>query len=367
MLGAIKKMKTVLHIEEGDDILLPKKYHRINNICAIIYDQLTEIYNEYSYNELTKTTFEFTENSILVEELKANKIDALDWLKQNNLNDEIVSIVTKQLILSVVCDFLNFMFESMNCAKKGKMTVAYALLRKPMTDELLILEQLLVDKNEFINRFFHIGIPDNYDPSRTINKQKIIQEAIGKLRINLFTSSEFIYDLRYNKASNAGINGLTNQALHIVTNHKHYKTLEQNLNFVFSNKDDLKGYYEHYYNLVPYLLIYSVSVIDDLIFSVLTDENNKNLKTIKELRRIIGLVLFDEQISGTERKESAFFNKISKELKLTCTVCGKENEIERADYELFFETEIFLCTKCFNNLLINNDSIKTIENFFTGK
>lgn len=361
-------MKTVLHIEEGDDILLPKKYHRINNICAIIYDQLTEIYNEYSYNELTKTTFEFTENSILVEELKANKIDALDWLKQNNLNDEIVSVLTKQLILFVVSDFLNFMFESMNCAKKGKMTVAYALLRKPITDELLIIEQLLVDKNEFINRFFHIGIPDNYDPSsKDIDKQKVIQEAIEKLRINLFTSSEFIYDLRYNKSYSAGINGITNQALHIVTNDKNYKTLEQNLNFVFSNKDDLKGYYEHYYNLVPYLLIYSVSVIDELIFSILIDENNKNLKTIKELRRIIGLVLLNEQISRTKRKESGFFKKISKELKLTCTVCGKENEIERADYELFFESEIFLCTKCFNNLLIDNASIKTIENFFTGK
>ncbi len=362
-------MKKVLYIEEGDDILLPKKYHRINNICAIIYDQLTEIYNEYSYDELTKTTLKFTEDSILVEELKSKKIDALDWLKQNNLNDEIVSVLTKQLIRYIVSDFLNFMFESMNCAKKGKMTVAYALLRKPITDELLILEQLLVDKDEFINRFFHIGIPDKYDPcSKNIDKQKVIKEAIEKLRINLFTSSEFIYDLRYNKSYKAGINGLTNQALHIVTNDKNYRTLEQNLNFVFSNKDDLKGYYEHYYNLVPYLLIYSVSVIDELIFSVLTDENSKNLKTIKELKRFIGLFLFTEQISGTKReKNNDIFDVISKELKLTCIECGKENNIERADCKLFFETEMFLCTNCFSNLLVDNDSIKKIENFFTGK
>lgn len=164
-------MKTVLYIEDGDDILLPKKYHKINNICAIIYDQLTEIYNEYSYNELKHTSFKFTANSVLVEELKANKIHALDWLKQNNLNNEITSVLTKHLISAIVHDFLNFMFESLNCAKKGKMTVAYALLRKPITDELLILEQLLVDKTEFIDRFFHIAIPDNYDPSsKQINK-----------------------------------------------------------------------------------------------------------------------------------------------------------------------------------------------------
>ena len=45
--------------------------------------------------------------------------------------------------MSVLADFVNFTFESLSCAMRGKMAVAFALLRKPFTDELLIFEQIL--------------------------------------------------------------------------------------------------------------------------------------------------------------------------------------------------------------------------------
>jgi hypothetical protein len=361
---AIKKMKHNLAIEKDEDIYLPKKYHKINNLCAIICDQLTEIYKEYNYKELSHTTIDFKENTKLIQEFIKGKIHPLDWLKENELNDKIEIVITKQIVLAVVSDFLNFMFESISCAKRSKMTVAYALLRKPVTDELLIIEQLLGDRKEFINRFFHSGNPEDYDPSdKNLNKQTIIRRAIDKLRVNLFPSSEFIYDLRYNKSFEAGINGISNHALHIVTKDKNYKTSEQNFNFVFSNEADIERYYEHYYNLVPYLLIYSVAVIDELIFSLLTDEDNQNVKTVKEFRRLIGLILLTEYTNVTQkRKNKILFKALTKDMILACPKCKKDNKIERADCELFFETEFFLCTKCFENLLSTKESIKIIEN-----
>lgn len=357
-------MKPILAIEKGDDIFLPKKYHKINNLCAVIYDQLTEIFKEYNYKELSHTTVDFKGNTKLIQEFKKGKIHPLDWLKENELNNEIEIIITKQIVLAVASDFINFMFESMYCAKRSKMTVAYALLRKPITDELLIFEQLLSDRKEFINRFFHSGNPEDYDPSdKNLDKKAIIQHAIDKLRINIFPSSEFIYDLRYNKSFDAGINGISNHALHIVTKDKNYKTSEQNLNFVFSNKSDIDKYYEHYYNLVPYLLIYSVSVIDELIFSLLTDEDNQNLKTVKEFRRLIGLILLTEYTNVTQkRKNKSLFRALTNELIFVCPKCGKENKIDRADCEMFFEMETFLCSKCFESLLSTKESVKILEN-----
>ncbi|MHC1690714.1 MAG: hypothetical protein AB9833_07755 [Bacteroidales bacterium] len=362
-------MKPILAIEEGEDIFLPKKYHKINNLCAIIYDQLTEIYKEYNYKELSHTTIDFKDNSKLVQELKKDKIHILDWLKANELNNEIEIIITKQIVLAVVSDFINFMFESMYCAKRGKMTVAYALLRKPITDELLIFEQLLGDRKEFINRFFHSGNPVDYDPSdKNLDKKTIIQRAIDKLRINFFFSSGFIYNLRYNKSFDAGINGISNHALHIVTKDKYYKTPEQNLNLVFSNESAIDRYYEHYYNLVPYLLIYSVSVIDELIFGLLTDDDNQNLKTVKEFRRLIGLILLTEYTNITHKKENkSLFNELTKELVLVCPKCGKENKVERVDCELFFEIETFLCANCFESLMSTKESVKILENALIKK
>ncbi len=187
------------------------------------------------------------------------------------------------------------MYEALRCAKKGKMTVAYALVRKPLTDELFILEQLLVDKKDFIHRFFMDGKTKGYDPSnRNIDKQDIIEKSLSKIFLNPIFSSEHIFEVRYDKSCEYGLNGLTNQALHIVTNDFRYKTEEQNLNFVFSTKKDIKRYLKHFYSFVPYLLIYAVSVIDGIIFSSLKDDDNQNLRYVKSLRRLVGFMLLNE-------------------------------------------------------------------------
>ncbi len=147
-------MNPTLYIEKNQKVRLPKKYYKINNICAIIYDQLTEIFSEDIYKELNKTEIKSSENENFDEYLKRNKIHVLDWLKTNQRNDELETILTKHIALSVISDFVNFIFESLYCAQRGKMIVAYALLRKPFTDELLILEQLLVDKKNLETDFF---------------------------------------------------------------------------------------------------------------------------------------------------------------------------------------------------------------------
>ena len=255
-------MRLTLAIGEDDDlhdVAIPEKYIRVNNICAVIYDQLTELYHDKNYRNLFQTSIE-GEFAKKFDETKKNKIHALDWLKSLNLTNEIELVVSKQVLAAVTSDFINFVFESMHAAKRGKMTVAYAPLRKPFADELLILQQLLIDRTEFINRFFHIGNPDTYDPSnRKLDKKEIIRKVFEKLDASFLYDAELIYDLRYNKAFDAGINGISNQALHIVTSDKNYQTTEQNLNFVFSQKEDFKNYFDNYYLVVPNLLFYAVS------------------------------------------------------------------------------------------------------------
>lgn len=162
----------MIYIKEKEKVNLPKKYHKINNVCAFIYDQLTEIFAENTYKGLLSTKFNVQPN--LMTSFKDGTIHPLDLLKQHQLDDELTTILTKHITMSIVSDMVNFIYESFSCAKKGKMTVAYALLRKPFTDELLILEQLLYDPKDFINRFFHSGNIEEYDPSlANIDKKKM--------------------------------------------------------------------------------------------------------------------------------------------------------------------------------------------------
>ena len=178
---------------------------------------------------------------------------------------------------------------------------------------------------------------------------------------------DYIYEVRYDKACDFGLNGLTNQALHIVTNDFHYKTDEQNLNFVFSTEEDIESYGKHYYTFVPYLLIYAISVIDGIVFDLLKDEDNQNLRYGKALRRLTGFLLINKYTKTLDKKSvDRVFKIMGNGMPKECHIWSNKNTIVQADFKLIFETEAFICQKCFNNYMTTPESIQSIKNFFSG-
>lgn len=358
-----------LEINKNDNVPLLKRYHKVHNLCAIIYDQLTEIIFDESYNNLRETEYKFDKKKDKhIRELKRDEIHVLDWLVENNRKTELQDCLTKHILSTMLVDFLNFIYESLSSAKKGKMTVAYALLRKPLTDELLIFEQLLFDSEDFIDRFYYQGNPEKYDPSSyKIDKKEIIKKAVNNITGNLVFDRDLLYQLRYDKSAEGGINGMTNHALHIVTNDPHYRTTDQNLNFIFSIDDDIKNYWEHYYYFVPYLLIYATAVIDTVAFSFLPKKSNQNRFVLKQFRRLIGLMFWTEYHEITRKSyNTKLFREFSKILKLSCPNCGNMIKLIRADYQLFFDSDHFLCDKCFAPLLEYEENINKIQIILNG-
>ncbi|GAA4297433.1 hypothetical protein [Aestuariibaculum suncheonense] len=360
-------MKQILFIENEKDTVLPKEHHKTNNICAIIYDQITEIFTKNKYKTLYETNLSFNENNLKFEEFQNGEMHILDFLKENELNDDIEKILTKHILLSISSDFVNFVFESLSCAKKCKSTVAYALSRKPFTDELFLLEQLLVDRKDFIYKFFHIGEPKNYDPSYKHDKKEIIKETIenciSKLKMNFFHSKDSIYELRYDKSLERGLNGVSNKALHIVTIDKNYKTAEQNLNFIFSKQEDIFEQLNDYYSTIPPLLFYTASVIDEIAFSFTekSDSENKSRQVLKQFRRLIGYILYAEANKITEiAKSNEVLNFISENLNFICENCNQKTVPTRDDFEYFFYANSINCKSCFSDLLKFNRNIDEI-------
>lgn len=338
-----------IEIQEGEKVRIPEEYHKINDICAIIYDQLTEIYKDDLYKDLNLTTIELNEAKDLIKDLDEQGIHILDWLKENNRKDEIEQVLTKHLVTAVTSDFVNFVFESLCSAKRGHMTVAYSLARKPFNDLLVILEELLINRTDFIERFFHDGNPIKYDPSsKKLDKLSIIEQAVKKLEAGVYSPS-FVHDLRYSKETGYGLSSLTNHALHIVTNDKRYKTPDQNLNFVFSVEEDFDRYFNHYYTVVPYLLCYTAAVVDEIIFDLLDNPELENLKRVKAVKRMIGIAICMDRVGKeSENASNRIFDLLSEDVE--CEKCGHNNKIERADLELFLSADLLLCVKCFTDI-----------------
>lgn len=359
----------MLLIAENENSVLPKEFHLINDICAIIYDQLTDLLANSSYDQYFKHTA-FTINPELhqsIEDLSNGNTHILDWLAQNNMNDEVCTTLTKHVSLSILSDFVNFLYESLSCAKKGKITVAYSLLRKPFTDELLILEQLLSNKEDFIQKFFYNGNPEHYDPaSRSIKRNKkerdVIENAIQKLTLDRFLSPEIIYNIRYDKSFANGMNGISNKALHIVTTDNNYKTLNQNLNFIFSSSP---GYYEkhceHFYFFAPILLIYSAAIADELLFQYLPEEGHKTEKILRAFKRFIAYSFLHD------KGDETLLDTLAQVLRYQCEDCNHNKDIDKADYELFLRTGLFVCDKCFQPAKFTTESIDVLRELISFK
>lgn len=341
----------MLLINEDDNYPLPMEFHFTHNLCAILYDQLADVIANEKFKSLGATSFGIQPgNEGLVSELMDGKIHVLDWLAKFSCNETLCNVLTKHIALAILSDYLNFVYESLNCARKGKMSVAYALLRKPFTDELLILEQLLANRENFVDRFFHQSDQKTYDPYKATNQLSIIETAIQEFSFWHPFSSQLIYQLRYDKSCNAGVNGISNQAIHIVTSHPNYRTADQNFNFVFSGPSEYESYCSHYYFFAPLLLLYTATVVDEIIFTFLPEEEHCIEKTLRAFRRLIAVeFLYSDSIDEEKEEAVSLLNMFT----LTCDSCGHTNDLVRADYELFLKTNIFICSKCFAQKELN--------------
>lgn len=357
----------MIYIEKGDKVALPKEFHQRHNISVVLYDFLADILSKPRYKGLTSTKIPLDkETKRVINKINKGGIHILDYLTNNNRKDEIVTVLTKHVFMSVLHDMTSFIYESLSCARKGKMSVAYSLLRKPLTDELIILEQLLIDKEDFIDRFHFQGTPSLYDPSANNLKHdklsSITSKAIEKVGLIGPFFKETVYDLRYNKASISGLNGMMNHAHHVVTADKNYRTEDKNLNFVFSIEEDYKRYWTHYYHFVPYLLIYTSCIVDRLAHGLV--KVNSDYGALREFKRYLSMLFWVRETSFKSNKSvDKFFKLLSKALIVTCK-CGNKNKLIEADYRLYFEIDAIPCTKCFENLFRTTDLTKRIKMFF---
>ena len=66
--------------------------------------------------------------------------DIFDWMQEHGYSDEMYELEYRHTFFSLVADFCHYILESFECAAKKKVAVAYALLRKPLRDNLYYIE-----------------------------------------------------------------------------------------------------------------------------------------------------------------------------------------------------------------------------------
>lgn len=326
--------------------LLPSEFSFSHEFSLYLHDCMVHFIVEGERRRLflTKINFASPEQA---KELRENPdLFILDWLEEKGYSQELGEVVLKTMFPALLSDFCHFVFEALSCSRKAKLTVAYALLRKPLRENLHYLEWMLADPEGLLNTFY-------YKPSKELSFNAIgcspekmtavIQKAIDRTVHRKTYTASFLYDMRFNKNAHFGYDAMCNRAMHLVTTKPGLTTEQQNFNFVFSGEAERHAQWEHIYNTLPYLLFYALDICE-VLMALLTSEVAAEIGKA-HYKRAIGFILWAIQ-------SSRFTNQKHVELPLPelplldCPKCGRKIQTdERQLAELYYAQEI-KCPHC---------------------
>jgi len=175
--------------------------------------------------------------------------------------------LTKHIIHGVLIDSLYFIKEALSASTKQRLTVSFALIRKPFVYNLVVI----------LRAFFTSDFLEEFNTKRDFDTTKLdrkdLKELIELSTSTLITTSitkDTIYDFVFNQAIPDSLINISNKALHpSTTRNKSNLTGIQNINFIFSIYKDIEDQWDYFYSRLKVLIIYHVELCDFIISQLL--------------------------------------------------------------------------------------------------
>jgi hypothetical protein len=332
-------------------VVLPRKYKHHHKYCLLIHDILADIMVTGEKYRLFDVRLKF--NSTDETESIADKSgeELFEWLENNGYKLTVYEIYYKQIFVALLSDYCHFIFEALRASKRGKLSVTYSLLRKPLKENLFYFEWLLAYPREFISNF-DSGAIQTLELSRNVNKEKkidIIKSAMGNTIKKEFIPAEFIYEIRYKKSVEYGLERSWQKATHLITTFDSIKTDAKNFNFVFSGDREKKSQWSYLYFILPLLLFYSLQIIESIFLNIVdVDRRHHNFMRLKT---IIGFIMCYNRpnVKDVYNKLNIDFTKLFKEKNYNCPFCKGIIDIAQIDLlKQIYEYSGIKCYKCNN-------------------
>lgn len=242
---------------------LPEYLLPAHNLCFANHDVLVELLHSGEEYGIFTASFEFQDEDERA--MLSASADVFEWFERTGRKSDRNDVLRRTLLQAVLSDFLHFIYEALETSRKGKLTTAYALLRKPLQDNLFLLEAIATDLESFSEKFVE-------DPlklqARTAGDRKAHASRIGRvLEVIAETDRfdpDFLAEVRYDKSSEDSFAGSSNQALHLFTDHAAIRTEPLNINFIFSDWEAKKTQWYYLYSRLPYVLFYARRLVEYL-------------------------------------------------------------------------------------------------------
>lgn len=336
----MSNFKAIGTLSEERLVYIHPKYHAAHEFCFYIHDQLVQLLLQYEESNTHNLVPEALSSELEKYETDHLEIDLLEFLKEPGLEKPYRHFIVSHTVLALTADMLHFLYEALACFEKGKYSVAFSLLRKPLKEHLLYLAWIAADEQDFVSRFEnepHKG----FDNISKETRYRVLEEAIKSLKLEEAFDAETLWNMVYSKKHSAGFEPTWQQATHLVTSRGELlRTPDYSLNFIF-NLPFENEYQNLAYSNLPYLLIFvmQVALVCFNKIHVLNDKTVDHLIiTTMGCYEALFLKHNEQEITKSLRKDLAPF--------LKCLHCREPLKIYKKDAPRFYLLEEITCKSC---------------------
>lgn len=208
----------------------------------------------------------------------------LDYLLRIGEKELYDKYLTKHIIHGLLIDSLYFIKEALCASSKQRLTVAFALIRKPFVYNLVVI----------LRTFFTSDFIDDFSNKENFDATKLYEEDLKEL-LELSTSTlltksittDDIYDFIFNQDLTDSLINISNKALHpSTTRNKNNLTGIQNINFIFSMSSDIEEQWGYFYSRLKVLIIYHVELCDFIVSHLLNLDESFYTKRLNDRMEI---------------------------------------------------------------------------------
>ncbi|MES2927014.1 MAG: hypothetical protein V4843_09360 [Pseudomonadota bacterium] len=320
--------------------LLPPKYWKAHEFCFHLHDQMVQLLIQYEESGAHNLVLDAIRRALADSGVTHFDVDPLQLLKERDLVQPYRHLIVSHLTLGLTSDMLHFIFEALTCFEKRKFAVGFALLRKPLKENLLFLSWLLADEDDFITRFESntSSTMNGVQPERRV---EILSAAVSRLAVKDAFAGDFLNDLIFSKSHERSFEPLWQRASHLVTSQgSQLRTEDLNINFIFhdARSDHL---FELLYENLPYLLLYAVQVSLECFAKI----SRSNEQTASHL--VLSTLGCFEALFANGR-DKPVTKLLSESLRpfLKCVHCKAPLRLHRANAAQMYLRETLTCNRC---------------------
>jgi len=329
---------------------LPRRLWWSHHLAFLLHDQLLHFLVQGDEEELFLTRFHLDNDAEQAEIESLDDGDTIEWMRRTGRSEEADQVIERTIVRGLLSELCQFLFESIESAAKGKVSVAFALLRKPFRDQLFILEWILADRDGFLRGF--ANGPESIDVVALLKTRKewmkqIVETAMAQSSYSEFVDSQLVWELRFAKDVNWTLERYWNKAIHLITTNKHYRTEPENLNFVFVTDCERSDLLDQYYLLVPTVLVHLCGVVRAIVER--WNPNFVGFGRLFDMRMVANLELAVRETCNepVDTFGVAAVNDILNELAIECNECHQRLHIASThDLEHFAKDLFVRCIHC---------------------